>query len=289
MRIGFAGVGLMGHGIAGRLLARGHALTIIGHRSRAPVEALVARGATEAPSAEALAAGSDVICLCLPNSRVVEAVISSMIPVLKPGKMIIDMTTAEPQSTERLHEMLRERGVGFVDAPVAGGPKEAEAGDLGALVGGSEEDYERALPLLRCFCREISWFGPPGSGNRAKLMSNYLVLGMVAVIAETFRHARTAGIDWKKLYDVMLCGSGNSLALRRILEPAILGDFDGYRFSIANAAKDSAYALEMLNSMQCTTPLAEAINAVYVEAAASGDPERFISQLLAEKSSNRQK
>ncbi|WP_137387645.1 NAD(P)-dependent oxidoreductase [Rhodoligotrophos defluvii] len=283
MRIGFAGVGLMGQGMAENLLRHGHELNVLGHHNRKPVEALAALGAVEWKDAAALAAESEAIILCLPNSAVVEAVIESMGREMRAGQLIIDTTTANPESTRRLHAQLKEKHIALVDAPLAGGPKESKAGQLGALVGATEHDFARAEPLLACFCREISWFGPPGSGNTAKLISNYQVLGTVAVIVETFRLAREAGIDWKKLYDVMLCGSGNSLALRRIMDQAVTGDFDGYPFSVANARKDITYALDLIRSMQCTTPLAEAINDVYVRAAASGDPQRFISQLLAEE------
>jgi len=283
MRVGFAGVGLMGQGMAENLIRRGYALSVLGNRNRTPIEELLALGAREAADPQDLAANNDVICMCLPNSTVVEGMIAAMLPALREGMLIIDLTTADPESTRRLQRMLAERGIGFVDSPVAGGPKEASGGVLGALVGGVQVDVDRARPVLDCFCREVSWFGGPGSGNVAKLINNYMVLGIVAVSIEAFQRARDASIDWKKLYDVMLCGSGNSGALRRMMEPALGGDFDGYPFSVGNAAKDAKYALELFGSMQCTTALAQAVNAVYVEAAAAGDPARFVSQLLAEK------
>ncbi|WP_342643129.1 NAD(P)-dependent oxidoreductase [Rhodoligotrophos ferricapiens] len=282
MRIGFAGAGIMGQGMAENLIKHGHELRVLGHKRRERIEALIALGAEEAASAEALASTSEVIILCLPNSQIVEAVVADMRPGLTAGQLVIDTTTAEPQSSRRLHGELKARGIGFVDAPLAGGTKEAKAGQLGALVGAAAEDFERARPVLDCFCRQVSWFGGPGAGNTAKLISNYHVLGTVAVIIEAFRLAREAEIDWQKLYDVMLCGSGNSLALRRIMDAAVAGDFDGYAFSVANATKDISYGIELLQSMQCTTPLAEAIKDLYVKAAASGDPQRFISRLLAE-------
>lgn len=283
MRIGFAGVGLMGQGMVENLLESGHEVAVLGHRNREPIEAVLAAGATEVANARELAANRDVIGLCLPNSRVVEAVIEEMLPVLREGMIVIDHSTADPASTRRLQERLAQRGIGFIDAPVAGGPGESRAGKLGALVGGAEADVDKARPILACFCREISHFGGPGAGNVAKLINNYMVLGIVAVSTEAFRLAREASIDWTRLYNVMLCGSGNSAALRRMMEPALAGDFDGYPFSIGNAAKDATYALELFRSMQCTTSLAEAVADVYVHAAAKGDPERFVSQLLAEK------
>ncbi|MGF7159428.1 3-hydroxyisobutyrate dehydrogenase-like beta-hydroxyacid dehydrogenase [Rhodoligotrophos appendicifer] len=284
MKVGFIGVGLMGQGMAENLIRCGHRLTVLAHRNRAPIESLMQLGASEAETAAKLAEDSEVIFLCLPNSKVVEDIIGTLRPLLKKDALIIDTSTAEPSATQRLQADLAASGIGLVDAPVAGGPKQARDGELGAMVGGAPADVQRAVPLLECFCREVSVFGGPGTGNTAKLMSNYLVLGMVALITETFQHARAADIDWQKLYAVMLCGSGNSGALRRIMDAAVEGDLDGYPFSIANAAKDSAYVMSMLRTMQRTTPLAEAVNQVYVRAQSAGDPQRFVSRLMAESS-----
>ena len=95
--------------------------------------------------------------------------------------------------------------------------------------------------MISCYASRIKHFGPPGSGHVAKLISNYLVIGMIGLVSEAFTAARAAKVDWKDLYEVMLNGSGNSGVLRKMMDAALAGDFDGYQFSLANAAKDIGY------------------------------------------------
>jgi 3-hydroxyisobutyrate dehydrogenase-like beta-hydroxyacid dehydrogenase len=104
---------------------------------------------------------------------------------------------------------------------VTGGPEQAAAAELGALVGADAGNASAHCPVLECVCATISHMGPVGSGQTAKLISNYLALGTAALVADTFNVARQADVDWAKLYAAMLRGSGNSGALRKIVEPAL--------------------------------------------------------------------
>ena len=119
------------------------------------------------------------------------------------------------------------------------------------MCGASDKTFAAIEPLLACFATTVRHFGPPGSGHTAKLISNYLVTGMMALVAEAFGAAHGAQIDWKDLYEVMLNGSGNSGVLRKMVAPALDGDFDGYRFSLANAAKDIGYYAELAEKLGC--------------------------------------
>src|ERR671928_215441 len=140
-KIGYIGVGLMGHGAAKNILAKGHPLTIMGHRNRAPVDDLVKRGATEGKSAAELARGSDILFLCLPSSVEVEATIYGAGAVLEgahAGLILVDSTTADPNSTRRIAEDLKKKGTRMLDAPLGRTPKEAEEGKLSTYVGGDD-------------------------------------------------------------------------------------------------------------------------------------------------------
>jgi 3-hydroxyisobutyrate dehydrogenase-like beta-hydroxyacid dehydrogenase len=148
------------------------------------------------------------------------------------------------------------------------------------LCGASPETFARIEPLLACFATTIRHFGPPGAGHTAKLISNYLVTGMVALVAEAFGTARQAQIDWKDLYEVMLNGSGNSGVLRKMVEPALTGDFDGYRFAVANAAKDIAYYADMAEGLGCSSRLTETVAQVFARAVETGHGGRNVSHLL---------
>ena len=279
MHIGLIGAGMMGHGMAVNLLKHGHALSVIAHRNRGPVEDLVSRGASEVSDLVGIAK-ADIIVLCLTTSKVVAETINGLKTHLRRGHIIMDSGTSAPDATRRLARDLKTMGVGFADVPVTGGPEQAEQGVLGVLCGADAETFARIEPLLSCFATTIKHFGPPGSGHTAKLISNYLVTGMVALVAEAFGAAHKAQIDWKDLYEVMLNGSGNSGVLRKMVEPALKGDFDGYRFALANANKDIGYYLELAEKLGCATKLTESVADIFAKAVETGHGGRNVSHLL---------
>ncbi len=163
---------------------------------------------------------------------------------------------------------------------MTGGPEEAEAGETGALVGAEAETFAALAPLIACYASRIVHFGPVGAGHTAKLISNYLVCGMVALIADSFNTAVRAQVEWDKLYEVMLAGSGNSGALRKIVGPAINGDYNGYKFSIANAAKDLGYFCEVAEELHHLSPLAATARAALDDAVQRGLGELNVSRLI---------
>jgi 3-hydroxyisobutyrate dehydrogenase-like beta-hydroxyacid dehydrogenase len=279
MHIGLIGSGMMGHGMAVNLLKHGHRLTVIAHRNRGPIDDLVARGATEVHGLAGIAR-ADVILLCVTTSKVVADTIAGLKPHLTRGQIVLDSGTSAPDATRRLAAELRGIGVSHADIPVTGGPEQAELGVLGVLCGADDETFARIEPLLGCFATTIRHFGPPGSGHTAKLISNYLVTGMVALVAEAFGAARKAQIDWIDLYQVMLNGSGNSGVLRKMVEPALDGDFDGYRFGLANASKDIGYYAELAARLGCTTRLTESVAEIFAKAVETGHGGRNVSRLL---------
>jgi 3-hydroxyisobutyrate dehydrogenase-like beta-hydroxyacid dehydrogenase len=279
MHVALIGAGMMGHGMAANLLRHGHQVSVIAHRNRAPVEDLVARGAREAHSLEAMAE-AEVILLCVTTSKVVEETLARLTPHLRAGQIILDSGTSSPDVTKRLARDLEALGVTYADIPLTGGPEQAEQGVLGVLCGATPDTFARIEPLLACFATTIRHFGPPGSGHTAKLISNYLVTGMVALVAEAFGTARRAQIDWNDLYAVMLNGSGNSGVLRKMVEPALHGDFDGYRFALANAAKDIAYYAGMAEGLGCNSQLTETVAEVFARAVETGHGGRNVSHLL---------
>lgn len=279
MHVGVIGAGLMGHGMAANLLRHGHNVSVIAHRNRAPVEDLIAKGATEAKDLTEIAR-AEVILLCVTTSKVVEETITQLKPHLRPGQIILDAGTSAPDATKRLAHDVAAQGVAYADIPLTGGPEQAEQGVLGVLCGASEDTFARIQPLLACLATTIRHFGPPGSGHTAKLISNFLVTGMVALVAEAFTAARKAQIDWQDLYQVMLNGSGNSGVLRKMVEPALGGNFDGYRFAVANAAKDISYYAELADTLGLRTQLTESVADLFASAVESGHGGRNVSHLL---------
>ena len=279
-RIGFVGVGLMGHGMAGNLLKAGYDLAVIAHSNRVPVDDLVEKGAREVMSFAEMARATDCIFMCVSNSSVVEQVIDELLPYLRQSQLIIDASTADPSSTKNVASQLAEKGVAFADAPLTGGPDQAAAGVLGAMVGADEDTFRRAEPILSAFCSRVVHFGPPGTGHGAKLINNYLVMAMVAAITDTYRVARRTDVDWVKLFEVMKCGSNYSEALRRIVEPALEGDFGGYKFTVDNALKDMSYYNKFADSHDVASDLACNVEAFFKAAVEQGHGDLLLSHLI---------
>lgn len=271
----------MGHGMASCLLAAGYPLHVVAHRNRQPIDDLISKGAREASTLAELAPNCDVIILCVSNSDVVAQVVNDLLPHLSAGMTVIDTGTSHPEATKQVARQLEDLKVNFVEAPVTGGVKQAAAGELGALVGADETIFEKVRPVLDAFCAQVHHFGPPGAGNTAKLLNNYMVMGLIALITETFTKADKAGVDWQKLYDVVICGSADSGALRRIIGNALEGDFKGYVFDVKGALKDINYFCDMAESLDGKSQLAAAVQQVFIDANAAGHGERLVSELLS--------
>ena len=279
-RIGFIGAGFMGHGMASRLMQAGHSLTVIAHKNRAPIDDLVAKGAREAPSLTGLVKDQDAIFICVTGTRQVESTLAAIGPALTPGQIVVDTGTSIPDSTVRLAAELAERGIGWADAPVGGGPHNAARGELVSMVGAADADFARVKPWLEATSKAVHHMGAPGAGHRAKLLNNLVSVGQAALVLQAYAMARKDGLDWGKLYDIMMAGIARSGSLERIMAPALQGDFDGYVFSAANAAKDLGYAADFAAAQGSASGVPAALRDFYADAAVQYGPDTLISRLL---------
>jgi 3-hydroxyisobutyrate dehydrogenase-like beta-hydroxyacid dehydrogenase len=216
--------------------------------------------------------------LCVNDAETVTGLVNSLKPHLREGQIVIDTTTSQPRVTEALARDLARQKIGLADAPMTGGPEQVAAGEAGALVGAEGELFSEIEPILACYCTRVHHFGPPGAGHRAKLISNYLVMGMIGVIADSYKAARQAGVDWGKLYDVQLLGSTNSGALKKMIGPALKGNYDGYLFSMVNAEKDMRYYCALAESLGMLSPLAQETYRMFQAASRHGT--KNVSRLL---------
>lgn len=278
--VGFVGLGMMGSGMAGCLLAAGHPLIVPAGRAAEAVERLRDRGACVVDDLGALAREAQVIVTCLPDSLAVAEAAQRIVPQLAAGTLWIDATTSDPRTTRDLAARIAGTGASFVDAPVTGGPAEAEAGRLASLVGCGDEDWTRVEAIVGTYSVTVRRFGGVGTGHSAKLLNNLVTQGTTALLAEAYGAARQAGVDWQALFDVMSTGAARSGTLEKAVRPAVAGDFDGARFSIRNAAKDLSYAADLLAAMGRPSPLAEAARDRMKRAVDAGHGARFVSRLL---------
>ena len=282
-RIGFIGAsGLMGHGMAKNLLARGHALSLTVHRNRERLADLLAAGATEQPDAAALAAASEVVFICVTGSPQVEAVMGGergLLAGAAKGLLVVDCSTSEPDSTARLRETAAAGGVDFVDAPLARTPVEAEAGRLNVMVGAEPEVFARLEPLLRCLAENVFHVGGPGAGHTIKLLNNFIAQAVCTATAEAFAVGQRAGIELKALVDLIAAGPVNS-GLFQAMAKTLHGDLGGLKFELDNARKDVRYYTHLAEGLAIPTVMGEAVHQSLTLASALGYGRKFVPSLV---------
>jgi 3-hydroxyisobutyrate dehydrogenase-like beta-hydroxyacid dehydrogenase len=281
-RIGYIGVGLMGHGAAKNILRKGYLLTILGNRNRAPVEDLVERGAREARTAQEVAAASDIVFTCLPSSVEVENVVfgkQGLLAGAHAGMIHVDSTTADPNSTRRIGHELEARGCAMVDAPMGRTPKEAEEGKLNTFLGGRPEVVAKVRPIVQCYAETIIDAGPLGSGHTLKLVNNFISIGTCAVIAEAVATAAKLGVDLRKLYEVVSSGGANSAMFQMVMPWVLDGDDSKLKGPLRIAAKDMRFYTRLAESAPAAAFIAQAVNQTYHLANIRGHGERFMPTL----------
>ncbi|MFO0292593.1 MAG: NAD(P)-dependent oxidoreductase [Rhodospirillales bacterium] len=282
-RIGFAGVGLMGHCAARNILERGgHALTVLGHRNRAPVDDLLRRGAREAADMAELAAGADIVFTCVPSSAEVEALVQGprgLLAGMRPGMVLVDCTTADPVVTRRIGAEIAARGGAMIDAPLGRTPKEAEEGKLSTYVGGDAATIARVRPVLETYADTIVVCGDLGTGTTAKLINNSITIGTCAVIAEALATASKLGVDMNALCDVLSAGGANGRMWQMMMPWVRAGDDSHLKGPLRIAAKDMRAYTRIAENVGVAAFIAQAINQTYRLALNEGHGERFMPVL----------
>jgi 3-hydroxyisobutyrate dehydrogenase len=227
LRVGFIGLGIMGTPMAGHLLAAGFPLTVF-NRTPGKTAPLAARGAVVAPSPAALATRSDVIITMVSDSPDVEAVVTGpggVLEGIRPGTLVIDMSTVAPEVERRLDTRLRERGCALVDAPVSGGDVGARNATLAIMAGGDAAAIDRARPVLSVLGKTITHCGPVGSGQVAKLCNQILVAVTLLGVSEAIAFARRNGLDPAVMIRAVEGGAAQSWQLQNLGPKILGGDF----------------------------------------------------------------
>jgi 3-hydroxyisobutyrate dehydrogenase-like beta-hydroxyacid dehydrogenase len=278
--IGFIGIGLMGHGMAKNLLAKGHPLAFLAHRNRRNLDDLLKLGAREATSPAEIAA-ADVVILCVTGTPQVEAnVYGGLLEASKKGQIIIDCSTSIPESTDRIRADFERKGVRFVDAPLARTPVQAEEGRLNCMVGADDATFADVKPVLEKFCENIFHVGGPGTGHKVKLVNNFLALGIAAVTCESLAACARVGIDLETFYKLISAGGANSAMFQMIVPKALKGDLTGLMFTLANAQKDIGYYQSMVASAPLAGGMGAALHLALVQANALGLGDKFVPSLI---------
>jgi 3-hydroxyisobutyrate dehydrogenase-like beta-hydroxyacid dehydrogenase len=279
--IGFIGIGLLGHGMAQNLLAKGHPLAFLAHRNRTTLDDLLQLGAKEVKSPAEIAAAADVVILCVTGTPQVEAnVYGGLLEGARKGQIVIDCSTSIPESTDRIRADFEKKGVRFVDAPLARTPVQAEEGKLNCMVGADDATFAEVKPVLEKFCENIFHIGAPGAGHKVKLVNNFLALGTAALACEALAACASVGIDLQKFYQLISAGGANSAMFQMVVPKALQGDLTGLLFTLANAKKDIGYYQSMVASAPLAGQMGAALHQALVQANALGLGEKFVPSLI---------
>jgi 3-hydroxyisobutyrate dehydrogenase-like beta-hydroxyacid dehydrogenase len=283
LRVGFAGLGLMGRPMALNLLADGHALRFVMNRDRSAVAELLAAGGQERATPAALAADCDVLVLCLPGSEVIERVLFGEQGVVHGGMsnlLVVDCSTSPPLATQAVAARLAAKGIRFVDAPVVRGPREAAKRRLAALAGGSDDDLLLARRVLASFCETVVHIGAVGAGQQAKLINNFLALGGLALVAEAHAVALRLGLDPARLCEAVTLGGGNSRVFQAMIPWITERDDRRAQATLGTALKDVSYYAQLAGESGGPDQLARQVREQFAGAVEGGFGEHFIPHLL---------
>ena len=250
MRIAFLGLGAIGTPMAVHV-ARQHDLVVWNRTGARAADFAGKHGCAVAQTPRAAASGAEAVITCLPNSGDVEGLLEGpegLLAGLAAGALFLDCTSGDPGRTRRIGERLAAAGVEFCDAPVSGGTNGAEAGTLTVMVGGTEANFRRALPILESFGRRIEHMGPLGTGHAMKAVNNALLAVNILAVGEGLTALVKAGIDARKAVEVLNASSGRSFVSEYLVPERVLTRLFPLTFRLALLDKDAGIAADVLES-----------------------------------------
>ena len=280
-KVGFIGLGIMGKPMAKNLLEAGYDLVVY-NRTREKAEELASDGAAVADSPKEVAERSDVIITMLPDSPQVEEVLAGEDGVLEgvsDGALIVDMSTISPVVTEELSEKVGEKGASMLDAPVSGGDVGAIEGTLSIMVGGSEDDFERASPLFEVMGKTVTHVGPSGTGQVVKAANQIVVALTIEAVSEALVLGSKGGVAPEKILDVLGGGLAGNKVMELKREKMLSHTFDpGFKIELHH--KDLGIALAAGREYGVTLPVTAIVDQMLETLKMRGKGDRDHSAIL---------
>ncbi|HYC69013.1 NAD(P)-dependent oxidoreductase [Brevundimonas sp.] len=280
MKIGFAGLGVMGAPMARHLVQAGHEVAGF---NRSPDKArawAAATGGRFAATVEDAAHGSNLFLLCVGNDDDVREVVAAALPSVGEGAVIVDHTTTSAKVAREMATLAAGQGAFFIDAPVSGGQAGAENGQLSVMAGGDAAALARVEPVLMHYAKAVKHMGPAGSGQLTKMVNQIAIAGVVQGLAEAVNFARTAGLDTDAVYDAVSKGAAQSWQMDNRWKTMAAGQFD-FGFAVDWMRKDLGLVLDEARSNGSHLSLTALVDQFYSEVQSMGGSRWDTSSLAA--------
>lgn len=281
--IGFIGLGAMGGPMCRNLLKKGHKLTVY-DAVPAKTEPIAAEGASVAASCREVAERSDVIITMVPSSpHAREAILgkNGVIEGVKRGSVVIDMSTIDPVTTREISQILLDRGVKMLDAPVTRGVQAAISGSLMIFVGGEEETFDKCRDILSAMGTDVHYIGLSGAGEVVKILNNLITSTTICLLAEAMVLGVKAGVDAEKLYKALSKSSASSFVLlNHIKKFALKGKFEKGVFPVDYMIKDLNLLMTLSAKYHVPQRLGSVALQTYEAAHAAGYGDRYIPVII---------
>ena len=276
----FLGLGVMGGPMARHLAAKGHDVTVWNRtEAKARAWASANTGKAAATPAEAIA-GATHIFMCLGDDPDVQTVFDAFAPALQAGQVVADHTTASADLARRLEAAAREKGAGFIDAPVSGGQAGAENGQLTVMCGGDAATFARAEPVMMAYSKAITLIGEAGAGQLAKSVNQICIAGIVQGLAEGLHFARANGLSEARVIEAISAGAAQSWQMQNRWKTMVDGKFD-FGFAVDWMRKDLRIALDAARASGASLPLTSLVDQFYADVQAEGHGRWDTSSLLS--------
>ena len=282
VKAAFIGLGVMGYPMAGHLARAGWQMRVYNRRAEPARKWVEEYGGESASSPQEAAAGADLAFVCVGNDDDVRAVClteSGALSGMAAGSVLVDHTTVSAEVARELATAAAERGIGFVDAPVSGGQAGAENGQLTIMAGGTDADFERALPAMDCYARLVRRMGPAGAGQLTKMVNQICIAGVLQGLSEGIDFAQRAGLDANAVVEVISKGAAQSWQMENRAHTMAQGEFD-FGFAVQWMRKDLDIVLRTGRALGAKLPLTALVDQFYADVEAKGGSRWDTSSLI---------
>ena len=287
-KVAFLGLGVMGYPMAGHLQKKGgHDVTVYNRTAAKAQQWAKEHGGKHAATPRDAAKDCDFVMMCVGNDDDVRSVVygdNGVLAGMKKGAILVDHTTASATVAREVFQKAKDKGIGFIDAPVSGGQAGAQNGQLGIMCGGEQAVFDRAKPVLDVYAKMCALIGGPGAGQLTKMVNQITIVGMAQALAEGLAFAKRNNLDLEKVISVISKGAAQSWQMENRWKPMSEMKVEGFGFAIEWMRKDVGICLAQAKQSSARLPVTALVDQFYSALEARGgkrwDSTSSLIQLL---------